>query len=820
MSVTFLSRFTPSMMDPDALESIFVQREALAREILERISQSLRTPGKGHTLLVGSRGVGKTHLISIISHRVRHSQELAARLVIAWLREEEWGVNSVLDLLLRTLRAVAATHEDPEFAKKLESLYGLAPEQAEREATAILRELVGDRILLVFAENLDDLFKGLGDAGQFRLRNYLNDNPFWMFVATAQSLWNGLLRSTSPFYNFFHRHLLEGLSLEDTCLLLSKIAQHTQDGKLAAFLTTPLGRSRVKALKYLSGGNHRVCIIFSQFITRESLEDLVEPLVRTIDDLTPYYQSRIVGLPPEQRKILEWMCERRSAVSVPEVAQRCFFPLGTAVSQLEALRETGYVHPVIAGRDKYYELREPLMRLSIEVKKHRGEPIRLLVEFLGLWYSPAELKERLAGLRQEAVLEREYGMPALRLAESGHTDPRIAVCSGEYNRAVEAGDFVRALRAVEELTVIRDDAQDWLARAICLIRVGNPQEALGICGKMLESAPHDARGWALRASLLHTLGHHQMALDACETALELDPEASDAYLTCAEILETHGRYEEAIGAYHHAIALDPEDPAAHFGCGVVLSGLGRFDEALGFLEAATTLDPENARAFVYQSAALIELKRLDEALVSADAAIARAQSDPLGWVVRGTALTNLSQHEDALGTFRKALRLGDDSSFVHFKEAELLLALQRWREAGMALDAALLRFAHAEFPDAGNTTFMVRSLTDLLAEKPRLRLAIKLVVLIYRKHRVLRALAQGLVDAIPAVAAAAPADRRLWRDLWQEWAVESEFTLAFRLLNNALAYLETSDPRVLLELPLEERLTLEPLLGVRALESA
>ncbi len=808
------------MMDPEALEAIFVQREGLAQEVLERIRQSVQAPVKGHTLLVGPRGIGKTHLISILSHRIRRDQELSGRVVIAWLREEEWGVNSVLDLLLRTLRAVETTVGDPAFAQTVEALYKLPPEQAEREATHLLRGLVGNRTLLVFAENLDDLFKGLGDAGQYRLHVYLRDNPFWMFVATAQSLWNGLLRPSSPFCNFFHRHLLEGLSLEDTSLLLSKIAQHTGNGRLAAFLVTPLGRSRIRALKYLAGGNHRVCIIFSEFITSESLEDLVEPLVRTIDDLTPYYQSRISGLPPKLRKVLEWMCERRSAVSAREIAQHCFLAPATAVSQLETLSETGYLHSIASGREKYYELREPLMRLSVEVKKHRDEPIRLLIEFLGLWYSPGELKQRLSELHREAVLERKYGVPALRLAESGQTDPRIAACGGEYNHAVERGDFGRALRAVEELTVIRDDAQDWLARAVCLVHGGKPQEALAACDKMLELSPEDARGWALRASLLHTLGHHQMALNACEKALGLDPEASDAYITCAEIFETHGRYEDAVGAYHQAIARDPEDPVAHFGCGVVLSSLGRFDEALGFLEAATSLDPENARAFVHQSAALIELKRLDEALVSADAAIARAPSDPLGWVVRGSALANLCQHDDALGAFRKSRRLGEDSSFVHFKEAESLLALQRWREGGVTLDSALLRFAHCETPDAGNTTSIVRNLTDLIGDRSRLRLAIRLVVLIYRKHRALRALAQGLVDSIPAMSTAPLPDLRLWRDLWHEWATDAEFALAFRLLNGALAYAETRDPRVLLELPLEERLVLEPLLGVRALESA
>ena len=54
---------------------------------------------------------------------------------------------------------------------------------------------------------------------------------------------------------------------------------------------------------------------------------------------------------------------------------------------LKKLREMGYVRADQAGRESYYELREPLMRISREVKKLRGEPTRLFVEFLRVWYS-------------------------------------------------------------------------------------------------------------------------------------------------------------------------------------------------------------------------------------------------------------------------------------------------------------------------------------------------------------------------------------------------------------------------------------------------
>src|SRR6266540_5308985 len=106
MKATFLSRFTPSLMTLEALEALFVQREDLARRISERIHESTLTPSKHHTLLIGPRGIGKTHLISLIYYRIQAMDDLRDRLLIAWLREHEWGVTSILDLLSRIVRAL------------------------------------------------------------------------------------------------------------------------------------------------------------------------------------------------------------------------------------------------------------------------------------------------------------------------------------------------------------------------------------------------------------------------------------------------------------------------------------------------------------------------------------------------------------------------------------------------------------------------------------------------------------------------------------------------------------------------------------------
>jgi hypothetical protein len=63
MPTPLLSNFTPSLMSPETLERIFVQREDIAQDLVDRIILSTTTPAKHHALLIGARGIGKTHYL-------------------------------------------------------------------------------------------------------------------------------------------------------------------------------------------------------------------------------------------------------------------------------------------------------------------------------------------------------------------------------------------------------------------------------------------------------------------------------------------------------------------------------------------------------------------------------------------------------------------------------------------------------------------------------------------------------------------------------------------------------------------------------------
>jgi hypothetical protein len=103
---------------------------------------------------------------------------------------------------------------------------------------------------------------------------------------------------------FFHNSYLEPIDVDEAVQMLGQIASLRRVGaesrELAIFLQSAEGRARVRAVQHLAGGNPRVYTLFAQFITKESLDDLVDAFMKMMDDLTPYYQSRMKDLSNQQ----------------------------------------------------------------------------------------------------------------------------------------------------------------------------------------------------------------------------------------------------------------------------------------------------------------------------------------------------------------------------------------------------------------------------------------------------------------------------------------------------------------------------------------
>jgi len=418
-------RFSPNRTAPEDLERIHVQRHDLLARAVELMRESALTPNKHHLLYVGPRGCGKTHLITLIEHRLKRQKDLEDRLRIAWLNEDETST-SFLDLLVRIYTALSQAYPKDFPKEDLERIYG-GPKPDECRAMlgeALVRRAEG-RTILVLIENLDALFRQLDNEEQQSWRGYIQNHPIFATVATAQSLFDGANDRDCPFFGFFDTEMLKMLTPQEAVEMLGKVAVLNGDKELEDFLKTERGRARIQAIHHLSGGNHRLHVVLSDFVTAESLRTLVEPFETLVDEqLTPYYQERLRWISPLQRKIVEFLCRQPGPTTVKDIAERLFSEHASIASQLKKLKEMGYVENHARGRESLYELAEPLMRLSMQVKDARGrQPLSLIVDFLRVWYEREDLEKLLTRL-DPTLPGRAYIEAALARLKPGEPNLR------------------------------------------------------------------------------------------------------------------------------------------------------------------------------------------------------------------------------------------------------------------------------------------------------------------------------------------------------------------------------------------------------------
>lgn len=695
MNNNFLSSFTPSLMSSETLEAIFVQRHKLVEDLIESVRHSAETANKHFRLLIGMRGIGKTHTIALIYHRLKKIEELQDNLLIAWLKEEEWGVNFWLDLLIRIFQALAFEYPESyetKLKQDVEFIYEFSAEEATRYAERILREFIGDKTLLLLAENLDEIFNGLGDSGQKQFRAYLQNNNLITIIATSQSLFNGVSNKDAPFYGFFNPKYLDKLTIEEATNLLSKIAQRQQDKELESFIQSSMGKDRIKAIHHLAGGNHRVYIIFSQFLTRNALDELVKPVMQTLDELTPYYQARMQSLSPQQRKIIELLCDKSNALPVKEIAQRCFISHQTASSQLKDLRKKGYVIAESIGRESFYELQEPLMRICLEVKKQRGEPIKLFIDFLRIWYTKEELLERYLSLPEEAKIEKQYIKQAMNISL---TDEQIS--EKLYLFIQEKILDMDSEKLFEILNQKNIDDDIWLYTGDTFYESGNYETALKVCNLALKNNSDNIEILRIKAQTLFELEYNEENLYIHNRLINLTPLDSKVWNNKGVILGRMGKYPEELRAYDEALKLEPTDINALRNKALSLYKLEQYEQAIEVFNQVIQHYPKDAMSWSDKSRALLNIGKHDEALESVNYAISLDSKYINSWINKGIICYKMKLYEESLMAFEEAIKLDKDNL-----EAMILIiyTLEKLKKYDEALEYCNILFIH----DSNNIT--------------------------------------------------------------------------------------------------------------------
>ena len=605
MSTVSISRFTPSTMPEDLLERLFVVRQPILERLMGRVANLGTTPSPHHTLLVGPRGAGKTHIISLVYHRSKKLIAQGSRFQIAWLPEDPWVIMSYRHLLSEILRAI-----NPDQRPQ-------SRDEAELDAQlcAVIRE---NGPALILTENFDQILDTLGEQGQQKLRHLLQTGSNILIIGSTTRLDRNLSDHSHPFFGFFDTIRLTPFSPEEAQKMLVALAIEGKDEKLRKRLEDDTTLSRICTIAHLAGGQPRLWALLGSALTVEQLDHLTDLLLSRFDDLTPYYQEQLSRLSPQQRLIIAELTfadrplSADRSLSVKELAGRIGADQRSVAKTVNDLTDRGWLEPVstifadlLDRRRTYYELTEPLARLAFQIKESRGEPLPFIIDFLINWFDADQFR---------SSDKSTYGQATLM--EMGQD---------------EVGGLVRQLTSLPDSRVPYLDLLGRVEDALAAISDGDAEPIMSLPSTLRQAIEHRA-GPSLniapiRLDLLESalkevgdVPRRQSSAEWVARAERLDREAhsSGSRLMLVHWLAASWRLDEAEAALDTILLeedkLTGTDTVAHayLSAGLLDQAITLFERNLADRERTLgpnhpdTLTSRNNLAYAYQDAGRLE----------------------------------------------------------------------------------------------------------------------------------------------------------------------------------------------------------------------
>ena len=397
-----IRKFNPGTLqsDEEVIEQFVVRKHELDI-VLDVLRGNVDSPSCQHVLVVAPRGRGKTMLLARVAAELRTAGELTSRLFPVRFMEESQEIFNLADFWLETLFHLAresATH-DPELAQELRETHAAlttrwrerALEEYARAAVLAAADRLGKKLVLM-VENLQALCENVNDDFGWKLRGALQSEPQIILLATATSRFEGLDDAQEPFFELFRIVDLQRLDTDECRRLWQVVSGDT------------VSRREIRPLQILTGGNPRLLVIVAGFAQHRSLRQLMEELVKLIDEHTEYFRSHLEVLAKTERRVYIAVIDLWQASRTGEIAARARMDVRTVSTMLGRLVDRGVVIVEGSGKKRLYSA-ERLYSIYYKLRRERDEAavIGSFIYFMVSFYSEDELAEMSGTLMAEAA---------------------------------------------------------------------------------------------------------------------------------------------------------------------------------------------------------------------------------------------------------------------------------------------------------------------------------------------------------------------------------------------------------------------------------
>lgn len=683
-----LYKFNPSLVSPQVLQKTLVGREKELFRILRKIEECAQGASLRHFLIIGPRGIGKTHLILLIYHTIKgdiawnhKSKDLNHFWIPIRLAEEEYRITTLAELLARILQ---------EFEESSDSVEGLSTvnyksdrpfRQAETEELLDIfvrnREQLGRRFLLLI-DNFHEILERFSEEDQGRLRDVLMSKDLFLLIGAAPTLFERITSYKEPFYNFFENIWLRELDADEGANLIYKWSeQESQHDFLEHFEEV---RPRINALTHLAGGNPRMIVSLYSIFIGPGIIEVESNFTTLLDELTPYFQLRMKELSPQQAKILDTMASMEGPSSPTQIAKEVSLGTTKVTSQLKRMQTSGYVRLLRerGRRTVLYDVSDYLFRLWRQMRVEAGKQyLRFLVTVIKIWYTQEELEaqfDKVTSDLHSALDESNRGRAeqALKhlwyLREACPSYLHSKISSERLEALMQLPDFEAAEAEIQRLLAEGKEKRDedkramahWYKARLLAESGGKIEEQLEALKAHLELKPDSGYGWYNLGVVYFELEHYEEAVVAFQRAIEIDPEMPEAWYNIGNHYLNTQRYEKAIEAYHRAIEAKPDFYDAWSNTGAAHLELEHYRETVEACRKATEIDAERYQAWGLLGEAYLQAKDYEEATEALRKVIEIKPDIHGAWEYLATALLHSGNNQEALKTCRKALKTHPD----------------------------------------------------------------------------------------------------------------------------------------------------------------
>ncbi|MBV6498581.1 MAG: hypothetical protein CJBNEKGG_00806 [Prosthecobacter sp.] len=398
--------YRTGLMTPEHRRFVTVGRGHVLEDLLDALRKNAGRAARHHALFIGLRGMGKTHLLSLIEDEIHHDPGLAAHYTVVRFPEESLRTLSFADFLLGMLEILATNHpEEPEWRTLHEKL------REEEDDARIVDTVVAAvrkaaqqhrRTFLIMMENMGEVFtKQIRNKREIAaLRKFLMDSKNGcLFIGTATQSFAGLTSVDEPFYDFFDVQHLEHLSEEEASRLVHRTLEWEKRGDLLAQWEDL--HPRILALYRMTGGSPRLTVMLAELIAKDSVIEVKEQFRILMDRITPFFQDRLKAISGSQEcAVLETMATMRDQDKTPaSIARRMRMKASQVSALLGRLADQRLVRSSPHPEDKRvrrYTISEGLFDLWLYMNVSRGARERqpFLLDFFATFYPSYLAREK------------------------------------------------------------------------------------------------------------------------------------------------------------------------------------------------------------------------------------------------------------------------------------------------------------------------------------------------------------------------------------------------------------------------------------------